>query len=355
MTSGAARKPSATTRVLIVDDSPFMRRALERLLEAMPGVEVAGTARNGVEAVQAALKLRPSVITMDVEMPQMDGVSAVREIMQAIPTPIVMVSTLTHEGADTTVRALEAGAVEYVAKPSALSTELPSLKDQLHGAIERAGAARLHRRPAARPQAPVGQRPQPGRGPARRVIVIGSSTGGPPALTEVVGHLRPQPDVGVLIVQHMPAGFTAALSRRLDALSPQPVREATEGDTVAAGMVLVAPGDYHMVVGSDHRIRLTKDAAIHGVRPAVDVTLASVAETYGRNATVGILTGMGHDGADGCVAIDRAGGRVVVQDEETCVVYGMPRSAKELVPHATEAPLERIADAVMRLAAKHRG
>ena len=346
-----------TIRVLVVDDSPFMRRAIERLLSANPRVEIVGSAADGVDGVRLALSLRPDVITMDVEMPRMDGVTAVTEIMQAVPTPIVMVSTLTTAGADTALRALEAGAVECVAKPSGLSHELANVGELLTQAVTRASVARVQRRrphpiAALRPPAAASTGGPCSNIPSVGVVVIGSSTGGPPALTEVVSHLPAKLAVGVLVVQHMPAGFTAALARRLDSLSPLNVSEAVEGDVVSAGRVLVAPGDFHMRVGRDRHVHLDQAPSVHGVRPSVDITLNSVADVYGRHAAVAILTGMGADGADGAARIEEAGGRVVVQDEASCVVYGMPRVAKERTRAAVQAPLTQVA---AHLAAMARG
>lgn len=338
-------------RVLVVDDSAFMRRALERLIEKMPGVVVAGSAGDGLEAIKLALELRPDVITMDVEMPNMDGVTAVGEIMQTVPTPIVMVSTLTSAGADTTIRALEAGAVEAIAKPSGLSHELANVGEKLAEAIQRASFARVQRR---RPQPLVSVRavvPSSNAASGRvssQVLVIGCSTGGPPALTEVVPHLPGDLNAAVLVVQHMPAGFTAALARRLNSLSPLTVAEAVDGEPIVSGRVLIAPGDFHMQVTRDRRVRLDQGPAVHGVRPSVDITLNSVAEIYGGNAAVAILTGMGRDGADGAARVEQAGGKVITQDEATCVVYGMPRVTKERTQNPQEFALDRIADALTR-------
>lgn len=340
-------------RVLIVDDSVFMRRAVERMLTLRPGITVVGTAADGLEGVKRALELRPDVITMDVEMPHLDGVSAVHEIMQAVPTPIVMVSTLTHEGTATAIRALEAGAVDCVGKPSGLSADLANVGETLREAVVRASVAKLQRRRpgllSARKPAALPEGPKPtlsGRLPAHNLLVIGSSTGGPPALTEVVPHLPGDLSAAVIVVQHMPAGFTNALARRLDSLSPLSVSEAIEGEPIVTGHVYVAPGDFHLVTTKAKRVHLEKGPPLHGVRPAVDVTLDSVAEVYGRAANVAILTGMGKDGADGAAKIEAAGGRVFVQDEASCVVYGMPRVAMERTQHATQLPLERIAGAL---------
>lgn len=346
-------------KVLVVDDSPFMRRAIERLIAGMGGAEVIGTAGDGVEAVKKALELRPDVITMDVEMPRMNGVAAVSEIMSTIPTPIVMLSTLTTEGADTTLRALEAGAVEIVAKPSGLSNDLVNVGEKLAEAVARASHSRVFRRHAI-PVVPVTPPPPAVRtgGPSvasQHIVVIGSSTGGPPALTAVVPRLPGDLPAGVVIVQHMPAGFTSALAKRLDSLSELAVREARDGDVVAAGTALVAPGDFHVILGPDKRVRLDKGPTVHGVRPSLDITLQSVATVYGKHASVAILTGMGRDGADGCAAVEAAGGSIFTQDEPTCVVYGMPRVAKERTKHAIEAPLDRIAGLLAKSVPAWRG
>lgn len=347
--------PSAgrAIRVLIVDDSAFMRRALERLLTGTPGIAVVGTAGDGLEGVRKALELRPDVITMDVEMPRMDGVSAVAEIMQTVPTPVVMVSTLTHEGTATAIRALEAGAVECVGKPSGLSTDLGNIGERLHEAVTRASIARLQRRrvPVAAPALSVPRPPaaaSTGGGiPAHNLLVIGSSTGGPPALTEVVPHIPGNIPAAVIIVQHMPAGFTAALARRLDTLSALAIAEAVEGEPLLTGRAYVAPGDFHLVVTRDRRLHLDHGPSLHGVRPSVDVTLDSVAQVYGGRASVAILTGMGKDGADGAARLEAAGGSVIAQDEATCVVYGMPRVTMERTSHATQVPLNRVAAALV--------
>ena len=346
--------PSAgrSIRVLVVDDSAFMRRAVEKLLSAVPGITVVGSASDGLEGIQKALQLRPDVITMDVEMPRMDGVKAVGEIMQTVPTPVVMVSTLTSEGTATAIRAMEAGAVECVGKPSGLSADLVNVGERLQEAVVRASSARLlRRRPGALP-APIISLPKQPLPPtqriaARNLLVIGSSTGGPPALTEVVPHLPANLQASVVVVQHMPAGFTNALARRLDALSPLPVTEAAEGDVLAAGHVYIAPGDFHLVITREKRVHLDQGPQQHGVRPSVDITLDSVTDVYGRLASCAILTGMGRDGADGAAKLEAAGGKVIAQDEATCVVYGMPRVCMERTRNALQLPLDKIAAALV--------
>jgi two-component system chemotaxis response regulator CheB len=261
-----------------------------------------------------------------------------------------MVSGQTTAGAETTVRALEAGAVECVAKPSGASIDLENIGVELGQAVLRASHARVHRRVATpsvvtMPKPP--SLPGPTEMPSLRVIVIAASTGGPPALTELIPRLPANLAAGVIVVQHMPAGFTAALAQRLDTISALNVCEARGGDLVVAGRALVVPGDFHLVVGDDRRVRLEQSASRHGVRPCADVTLESVARVYGRTARVAVLTGMGKDGAEGAALVEAAGGRVFVQDEATSAVNGMPRVAKERARSAVELPLDRIADALV--------
>jgi len=351
----AAPSRERDIRVLIVDDSAFMRRAIGRILDRQQGITVVGEATNGIEGVQQALALKPDVITMDVEMPKMNGVSAVSEIMKVIPTPVVMLSTLTVAGAETTIAALEAGAIDYVGKPSGLSHELANVGEALTNSVRQAPRARLHRplKALPRPAAPrVPQSLTTASRPASRVLVIGSSTGGPPALTRVVPLLPADLDAGVIVVQHMPAGFTDALARRLDSLSPLRVKEAADGDIVSAGTVLVAPGNYHLDVTREHRVKLHQAATVHGVRPSVDVTLQSIASVYGSNSVVAILTGMGRDGADGAMRVEQAGGSIIVQNEATCVVYGMPKAAHDSTKNPVEVPLDEIARTATRAVAR---
>lgn len=327
-----------------------MRHAIRRILTSSGRFEVVGTAVDGVDALRQAVALRPDVITMDVEMPRMDGVQAVRELMASVPTPVVMVSTLTRRGAEVTLQALEAGAVDYVTKPSADSQDLYGLSESLVAAVERAAGARLGRRslhppaPAAAGDAVV-KRPADNEA-ARALVVIGASTGGPPALTTVVSQLNPETAASYIIVQHMPAQFTAALAQRLDGLTSLHVKEAQNHDAIVARRVLVAPGDYHLRVERDRTVRLEKSPPRHGVRPSVDATFESVAPVFGRDAVAVVLTGMGRDGAAGARLIEEAGGVVIVQDERTSVIYGMPKAAKEAVQRPVEVPLQAVAQAI---------
>lgn len=323
---------AAPVRVLVVDDSAFMRAVIRRVLERAGRFEVVGEARDGREAVDAAARVRPDVITMDVNMPVMGGVEAVQQIMRERPVPVVMLSAHTTEGADATVEALSAGAVDFVTKPSGeVSADLARIGGELVRKLELASRARpravppaLRRKPRVSPAA-VTWSPQ---GP--RVVVIAASTGGPAALSRVIPALPATLDAAVLVVQHMPAGFIRALAARLDGMSSLEVSEAGEGERLHQGRVFVAPGDRHLELLEGGRIHLSSAAPVNSCRPAADVTMHAVASLLGPRATGVVLTGMGRDGAQGLAEIRRAGGRTVAQDERSCVVYGMPRAAVEL-------------------------
>ncbi|HOS94866.1 MAG TPA: chemotaxis response regulator protein-glutamate methylesterase, partial [Armatimonadota bacterium] len=328
------------TRVLVVDDSAFMRKMIAELLGAEPDVEVVGSARNGEEGVALTQSLRPDVVTLDIEMPVMDGLTALRTIMAKCATPVVMLSSLTADGGDITMRALRYGAADFVHKPSgAISLDIAKVRDELVSKVRAAATVDVRRlapsvlpvpaMPAAAPVSPEAPRRAPTAGPADRLVAIGTSTGGPRALQAVVPFLPADLPAGVLIVQHMPPKFTKSLADRLNADSQIEVREAQPGDTVTTGVALLAPGDYHMRVTADRRIELTQDPPLWGVRPAVDVMLDSAVRLFERRMLAVVMTGMGRDGRDGCVQVRQAGGRVVAEHEETCVVYGMPRAVVE--------------------------
>ncbi|MEE9284093.1 MAG: chemotaxis response regulator protein-glutamate methylesterase [Dehalococcoidia bacterium] len=334
-------------RLLIVDDSQFVQASLKRKLGSTPEIEIVGTAGDGIEAIDRVHELRPDVVTLDVEMPRMDGLAALEHIMRTRPTPVVMLSSLTGEGADATLRALELGAIDFFLKPSqasptGLDREATDLRAKILGAA-RANPARLGpvRRTAA---ATARVRRSPGTHGAgmSNVLVVGSSTGGPRALMELLPALPGDLPAGVLIVQHMPPGFTRSMAERLDALSALHIKEASPGDVVRAGQGLIAAGGYHLVVDRRGRIDLTLDDPEHGVRPAVDVTMEAVARVYGDRSLGVVLTGMGSDGTRGAALIRAAGGRVAAEDESTCAVYGMPRSVIEAGHGDVVAPLQEM-------------
>ncbi len=323
-------------RVLVVDDSILMRSIVGDMLNVPGEIGVVGVAKNGLEAIAKTKELRPDVITMDVEMPKMDGITALRQIMKEQPTPVIMLSAVTKEGAWQTIMALSAGAVDFIPKPSgSVSLDI----DRVTGTLVEKIRAVCNARGKLRAP-PAVELPELQKGPskasvrAKKIVVIGSSTGGPGALEQVVPKLPENLKAGVLVVQHMPPGFTRSLAERLNRISPLEVREAQEGDTIVEGRVLLAPGDYHMIVrkgaGAGYIVGLSQEPPVHRVRPAVDVTMKSAARTYGASIVGVVLTGMGSDGAFGLKDIKDQGGRTIACDEKTSVIFGMPKAAIEL-------------------------
>ncbi len=339
-------------RVLITDDSMFMRAAVKRLLEKDGRFEIIGEARDGREAIEKVQALAPDVCTMDFNMPNLDGAGAVREIMRTRPTPVVMLSAHTREGARETFEALAAGAVDFIAKPQGeVSSELTQVASQLIAKL--VAAAQSAPRPiesAPRAPSPAIRVTQPltlTRG-GPRVAVVAISTGGPAALGRLVPRLPSETSHALVIVQHLPAGFTAALAERLDSISAVRVREAAAGDEVEAGLVLIAPGDRHLEFDGQGRVHLSDGPEVNGVRPAADVTMRSAAEVFGRRAVGVVMTGMGRDGAEGVRLIKAAGGATLAQDQGSSVVYGMPRAAVETGAIDRVVALDELADAIRR-------
>ncbi len=353
---------NAPLRVLVVDDSSFMRGAVSRLLEADPRFEVCGQAKDGLEAVKLATELQPDLITMDFNMPGLNGAEATRRILAGRAVGIVMLSAHTREGAAETVDALAAGAVDFVEKPGGeVSANLTDVRDELFEKLLTAAGAKVLRapppgRPASTPppsEPPVSRRAMRSvvrqMPPGLRVVVIASSTGGPAALVRVLPTLKLADNAALLIVQHMPAGFTAALADQLNERVGYTVREAQAGDALEAGMALVAPGGQHLLVERSGRIALSDAPPVHGVRPAADPTLKSAAQAYGARTVGVVLTGMGRDGALGLAAVKAAGGRTVAQERATCTVYGMPRAAVEMGVVDEVVKLDHIGSVVSKL------
>jgi two-component system, chemotaxis family, protein-glutamate methylesterase/glutaminase len=343
-------------RVLVVDDSAFMRRVVGEAIASQADMQLVGTAINGLDALLKVEQLQPDVVTLDVEMPEMDGLTALRHLMARYPRPVVMLSSLTHEGAATTIRALTIGAVDFVGKPSgSISLDFHRVREELLQKIRVAAGAKPRaamRTPVAAPRAPI--RPPTASKTWDKLVVVGASTGGPRALGTVVAGLLNDGKTAYLIVQHMPAGFTRSLAERLDSLSPLSVHEAADGDHLAAGVALVAPGDRHLVLGAGGSVHLNQGPRLHGVRPSVDVTLESVsAHGFAQKTTVAILTGMGSDGADGAAALHKSGTYVLAEDESTCVVYGMPRAVVERHAADKVVPLDAMAEAIVQALGTH--
>lgn len=336
-------------RVLVVDDSAFMRIAVKRTLESDPAIEVIGQGKDGAEAVQLVEQLQPDVVTMDFNMPRMNGVEALRAIFAKRPVPVIMLSAHTQEGAKETLDALAAGALDFVPKPDGeVSTDLSGVRDDLLRKVK--GAARS--RPSAVVPVPSATRavaPKPvtssraslpGDAP---LLVIAVSTGGPAALERVIPRLPADFGAAIVIVQHMPKAFTKALAARLDGISALSVSEATDDDVATPGRVLIAPGDRHLTLDGSGRVRLVDSPPVNGCRPAADVTLQAVARTLGPRTTVLVMTGMGKDGALGAQALKAAGGKVLAQDEASSVVFGMPKAVIERGLADQVLALDRIA------------
>ncbi len=338
-------------RVLVVDDSAFMRRVIGEAVASQPDMELVGVANTGLDALLKVEQLQPHVVTLDVEMPEMDGLTALRHLMARYPRPVVMVSSATQEGASTTIRALTIGAVDFVAKPSgAISLDFHRVREELLHKIRIAASARVPQRMTAAPglASRDAVAPAPRRAtPFERLVVIGCSTGGPRALGVLVPALPRDGKTAYLIVQHMPAGFTSSLAERLDSSSLLDVSEAQHGDRLAADSVLVAPGDHHLRFSAAGFVELDETPRVHGVRPSVDVSLESVATHFGNRAIVVVLTGMGTDGATGALAVHQRGGYVLAEDESTCVVWGMPRAVVERGAADRVVPLDAMAEAIV--------
>ncbi|MEN5301385.1 chemotaxis response regulator protein-glutamate methylesterase [Pseudomonas sp. TWI628] len=344
-------------KVLVVDDSGFFRRRVSEILSADPTIQVVGTATNGREAIDQALALKPDVITMDYEMPMMDGITAVRHIMQRCPTPVLMFSSLTHEGARVTLDALDAGAVDYLPKNFEDISRNPEKVKQLlcekvhtisrsnrrfggytsHAPVTAPAPASSHAaasslasaapvRPAApaRAAAPAATHaPAPKRKPYK-LVAIGTSTGGPVALQRVLTQLPASFPAPIVLIQHMPAAFTKAFAERLDKLCKISVKEAEDGDMLRPGLALLAPGGKQMMIDGRGTVKILPGDERLNYKPCVDITFGSAAKSYGDKVLSVVLTGMGADGREGARLLKQGGSTVWAQDEASCVIYGMP-------------------------------
>lgn len=364
--------PPRKLRVLVVDDSALVRKTITDALNLDPAIEVVGSACDPYVAREKIMRLDPDVLTLDLEMPRMDGLTFLRILMQHHPMPVVVVSSLAQAGSQVALDALEAGAVDVLAKPNG-TMSVGALAGQLAHHVKAAAASvrfrntinRADRQPpasqparsSAPPEAAVaGSKPAPytGRVDLRQVIVIGASTGGVEALRSVLPNL-PAGLPPIAVVQHISPYFSKAVAGRLDALCPMRVVEAEDGMTLERGTCVVAPGDFHLALtwqGDGYRTRLLQTPPVHHCRPSVDVLFRSVAEIGGRHVTAALLTGMGSDGAMGMEAIRKAGGRTIAEHEKTCVVYGMPRAAIDLGVVDLVVPLPQIAGAIVDAVAR---
>ncbi|MBR1671853.1 MAG: chemotaxis response regulator protein-glutamate methylesterase [Fretibacterium sp.] len=350
---------SGKIRVLVVDDSALMRQLIGDILGTDPRIQVVGTARDGRDALAQIKALRPDVVTMDVEMPNMDGLKALEEIMRTSPLPVIMVSSVTQEGAETTLKALSLGCVDFVSKPSgSISLNIRDvgrdIVDKVVAASTahvRTGGSLLPPKPPL-PRAPEFRRMTPPPSSRRREIVaIASSTGGPMALNELLPKLPGNFPVPIVITQHMPKEFTPSFARRLNAASALEVVEGFEGLTLKPGRVVIAPGGKHLILKRRNGAVVCdlSDAPPElSVKPAANIMFRSVAEQYGGNVLCVILTGMGRDGTDGAIPMHRQGAYLIAESQKTCVVYGMPKAAVDAGIADEVLPLNEIPEAMVR-------
>ena len=338
-------------RILVVDDSAIVRKILSETINAEKDMEVVGTAPDPFVARDKILALRPDVITLDIEMPRMDGLTFLKRLMQFHPLPVIIISSLTQSSCEISMEALASGAVDVMTKPGG-PYSIGELRDTLPAKLRAAAQARMRQAPRVISAAPVSAIPAPAslNFHPNTVIAIGASTGGTEAIHDVLIKLPAQAP-GILLTQHIPRHFSAAFAQRLNRVCAVEVREAVQGDTLHPGLALLAPGDYHMLlrqVGGTYEVELTQGPKVCYQRPAVDVMFASVAGVAKEHAIGVLLTGMGTDGAQGLLKMKQAGATTLVQDEASCVVYGMPREAVRLGAAGQILPLPQIPFAIQK-------
>lgn len=335
-------------RVLIVDDSAIVRKIFSEELSKYPDIEVIGSAPDPFVARDKIITLKPDVLTLDIEMPRMDGLTFLRKLMKYYPIPTVIVSSLTPAGGKLTLEAMDIGAVDVIAKPGS-SYSVGNMSWQLVEKIRAAAKARVFKQhdEASSSAAPMTALSQT----SHKIIAVGASTGGTEALKRVLTPL-PANSPGIVVVQHMPANFTAAFANRLNSLCQMAVREARDNDSVVPGTVLIAPGNYHMILrrsGAMYYVQVKSGPMVHHQRPAVDLLFKSTAQYAGSNAIGVILTGMGSDGAEGLLEMKKAGAGTIAQDEQSCVVFGMPKEAIKVGAADKVLPVDQIAIEMMRM------
>jgi len=357
----------AQVKVLVVDDSAFMRKAISMMLESDPEIKVVGIGHDGAEAVESVKKLKPDIVTLDIEMPHMDGLTALKHIMAESPTLVLMVSSITTDGASATLDALQLGAVDFIPKQlSFVALDIVKIKDELlkkikHIALNKQKLLRHYRSQTGAISTSSTKEREKYRPPPpsllnctgrkrMNIVAIGASTGGPPALQAIIPRLPKNLPVPVMVVQHMPPTFTKSLADRLNSLSEVSVKEAEDGESLEAGTAYIAPGSQHMTVSrtsTSFRVVLSDEPSNTLHRPAVDVMMHSVADAYNSKALGVILTGMGHDGLEGLKALKLRDGKILAQNEDSCVVYGMPRSVVENNLADKVVHLDKMANEIM--------
>lgn len=338
-------------QVLVVDDSAIVRKIFTQELSKEPDIQVVGAAPDPFVARDKILKLKPDVLTLDIEMPRMDGVTFLRKLMKHYPLPVIIVSSLTPKGSALALEAMDAGAIEVVAKPGG-SYSVGEMGAQLADKIRAAARVRLVKRKADdKPAAAVKTASRALTETTNKIVAIGASTGGTEALKEVLTRMPPN-SPGMVVVQHMPANFTRAFAERLDSLCQINVREAKNNDSVLSGTCLIAPGNYHMLLkrsGARYFVQVKSGPMVHHQRPAVDVLFSAASQYAGANAVGVVLTGMGSDGADGLMKMKQAGAKTVAQDEASCVVFGMPKEAIKLGAADRVVSLKNISQTILDL------
>ncbi|OPZ84170.1 MAG: Chemotaxis response regulator protein-glutamate methylesterase [Firmicutes bacterium ADurb.Bin419] len=346
-------------RVLVVDDSAFMRKVISDILDGDDDIEVVDTAKNGFDAIEKVKELKPDVITLDVKMPGMDGLACLKELNKISKTPVVMLSSVTKEGAEATIQALADGAIDFITKPSNIF-EMNGIEKSKE-IIEKIKIANNLSKNyySSEKQKVKNKNVNNGDCNVQNLVLIGTSTGGPKALQDVIPLIPENVNAAFLIVQHMPAGFTKSLADRLDNISKINVKEAEDSEVIRTGYVYIAPGDYHMMVEKNVentlKIKLTKDPPLGGHRPSVDIMFESVSNTGFKNVVAAIMTGMGGDGSEGVKILKKINGaHIIAQDEASCVVFGMPRVAILTGVVDIVTPLKEISNEIMKIVGVHK-
>ncbi|MBC7217538.1 MAG: chemotaxis response regulator protein-glutamate methylesterase [Candidatus Caldatribacterium sp.] len=338
-------------RVMVVDDSVFMRRMVKDLLETDPEISVVALARDGEEALELIPQVRPDVVLLDVEMPRLNGLEFLERALSREPLRVIMLSALTQEGSEVTMQALERGALDFIPKPSgSISLDIDRKKEEIIQKVKSVSAIPLERvRACCLPGGVLKKRlhGEETKEESQRVVFVASSTGGPKALQILMQGLSPLTSSGMVLVQHMPPGFTKSLADRLSDLAPFPVQEAQGGEAIFKNHAFLAPGGKHLLVNGDRRLVLDDGPPLKGLKPCADISLSSLVDVFGSRVLAVILTGMGKDGLEGCRKLKKAGGTVIAQDEKTSLIFGMPKAVIEEGLADFVLPIEEIGKAIV--------